>query len=84
MLCNSITNEQLRTLVIVWIGMFSQSFLDALNLLRNSREHTLLQSVELIKAAPCTYLAKSHKDASHCLHVEGKSHGSCMIILAYG
>lgn len=66
--------EELHTLVAVGVGMLSQGFLDALNLLRNCREHSLLQSVELIKAAPRAHLAKSHKDASHCLQGEGKIH----------
>lgn len=62
--------------------MLSQGFLDALNLLWNSRQHALLQSVELVKTAPCAHLAKSHKDASHCLHVERKIHWCCTVILA--
>lgn len=73
--------EELHTLVIVGVGMLSQGFLDALNLLWNCREHSLLQSVELIKAAPRAHLAQSHKDAPHCLHREGEIHS---IALAKG
>lgn len=83
MLHSTTRNEQWHTLVIVGVGMLSQGFLDALNLLWNGRQHALLQPVELIKTAPCTHLAKSYKDASHCLHTDKKIHWSSTILLAY-
>lgn len=44
--------------------------LNALNLLRDGREDTLLETVELVEAAPCTDLTQSDEDAAHSLEVE--------------
>lgn len=47
--------------------MLPQGHLDVLDLLRDGREHSLLQTVELVKAAPGAHLAETHEDATHGL-----------------
>lgn len=44
-----------------------QGLLYGLNLLGDSRQHSLLQSVELVKTAPGPNLTKPHKDTTHSL-----------------
>lgn len=50
---------------------FSETSLNDQNLLRAGREHTFLQSVKLVEAAPSTDLAETDEDATHCVEVEG-------------
>ena len=44
--------------------------LDGLNLHGHSRQHGLLQTVELVKAAPGTALDQTNEDAPHGLDVQ--------------
>ena len=44
-----------------------ECLLDCLDLLRASRQHALLQSIELVEAAPCAHLTQTHKDTAHSL-----------------
>lgn len=48
----------------------SQAMLYDQDLLRNSWQYSFLESVELIKATPCTYLTKTYEDSSHGLEIE--------------
>ena len=50
---------------------FSKTSLDDQNLLRAGREHTFLQSVELVEAAPSSDLAETDEDTAHCVEIEG-------------
>lgn len=45
-------------------------YLNDLDLLADSRQHLLIQTVEFIKAAPRPTLDQAHKDASHALEVK--------------
>ncbi len=47
--------------------MFSQRHLDVLDLLRHGGQHALLQTVELVEAAPGAHLTQTHKDTAHRL-----------------
>ena len=47
-----------------------QGLLDGLDLLGHGRQHTFLQTIELIKASPCSHLAQTNKDAAHGLEIE--------------
>lgn len=51
--------------------MLLESLLYGLDLLGDSRQHPLLQSVELIEASPGTNLTKTNKDTAHGLEVKG-------------
>jgi hypothetical protein len=41
--------------------------LDGLDLLRHGRQHPLLETVELVEAAPSAHLAEADEDAAHGL-----------------
>ncbi len=56
-----------RTAVSVGVAVFSQRNLDVLDLLGHGRQHALLQTVELVEAAPGAHLTQTHKDAAHRL-----------------
>ena len=43
--------------------------LDDLDLHGDGRQHGLLQTVELIKAAPCSTLDQTDEDTAHRLHI---------------
>ena len=47
----------------------SEGSLDGLDLHGDCREHGLLQSVELIEAAPCSTLDDADEDTTHALHI---------------
>lgn len=57
----------IHTSVSVGVAVLPQRHLNVLNLLGDSREHSLLQTVELIKASPRSHLAKTHKNTTHGL-----------------
>ncbi len=44
--------------------------LNALDLLRDGRQDTLLESIELVETSPCSDAAQTDKDAAHRLEVE--------------
>ena len=46
-------------------------YLNRLDLLGYSRQHSFLKTIELIKAAPSPNLAKADKNPSHGLEVKG-------------
>ena len=48
-----------------------QTQLDTLNLLRDSRQDPLLQSIELVKTSPSANLTQAHKDTTHRLEIKG-------------
>ena len=50
-------------------GASSEGSLDGLDLHGDGREHGLLQSVELIEAAPGPTLDDPNEDPSHALHI---------------
>ena len=50
-------------------GVASEGSLDGLDLHGDSREHGLLQSVELIKTAPRPTLDDPNEDTTHTLHI---------------
>ena len=52
------------------LSLFFECLLDGLYLLGDGREHSLLQTVELIKASPGTDLAETNKDTTHGLEVK--------------
>ncbi len=52
------------------LGALLQTKLDILDLLRDGRQDTLLQTVELVEAAPRADLADTEEDAAHGLEVE--------------
>lgn len=56
-----------HTSVSVGVAVLLQGHLDVLDLLRDGRKHSFFQTVELVKAAPGTHLAQTHKDATHGL-----------------
>ena len=58
------------TFVLGGHGLFLKRLLDGLDLLGAGGEHTLLQTIELVEAAPRAHLAQTHKDTAHGL--EGK------------
>lgn len=66
--------SRVHTVVTIGVAVLPQSDLDVLNLLRNSRQHPLLQSVKLVKAAPGTDLTQTDKDASHGLTGQTSRH----------
>ena len=49
-------------------GVALQRFLNRLDLLRDGRQHALLQTVELVEAAPRPHLTQADEDTPHCLH----------------
>lgn len=55
------------TPVSVWVAVLSQGHLDVLHLLGDSRQHSLLQTVELVEAAPGSHLTQTHEDTTHGL-----------------
>lgn len=57
----------IHTPVSVGVAVLPQGHLDVLDLLGDSREHSLLQTVKLIKTAPCSHLAQTHEDTTHGL-----------------
>lgn len=67
-----------RTAVSVGVAVLSQGHLDELHLLGHGRQHPLLQTIELVKAAPGSHLTQTHKDTTHSLEKKKKkthSHG---------
>ena len=50
--------------------MLLECLLDGLDLLGDSRQHSLLQTVELIKASPRPHLTQTDKDTPHGLEVK--------------
>ena len=52
------------------LSMFLESLLYGLDLLGDSRQHPLFQSVELVKAAPGPNLTETNKDTPHGLEVK--------------
>ena len=52
------------------LSMFLESLLYGLDLLGDGRQHSLFQSVELVKAAPGPNLAQTNKDTPHGLEVK--------------
>ena len=50
--------------------MLFKRFLDGLNLLRDSGQHALLETIELVETSPSADLTQSDKDASHGLEIE--------------
>lgn len=57
--------------LVVWIRQAgAKSELNTLNLLRDGRENSFFQSIELVKAAPRADLAKADKNATHRLEIE--------------
>jgi len=46
-----------------------EAFLDGLDLLRDGRQHSLLQTIELVEAAPSADLAQANEDSAHGLKV---------------
>ena len=50
--------------------MFLERLLDGLDLLGDGRQHPLLKTIELVKAAPGTDLTQTDKDTSHGLKVK--------------
>jgi hypothetical protein len=44
-----------------------ETFLDGLDLLRDGRQHSLLQTIELVEAAPSADLAQANEDSAHGL-----------------
>lgn len=57
----------LHTPVSVGVAVFSQGHLDELDLLGDGRQHSLFQTIELIKAPPGPHLAQTHEDTAHSL-----------------
>lgn len=57
----------LHTSVPVGVAVFPQGHLDVLDLLGDGRQHSLLQTIELVKTAPSANLTQSHKDTTHGL-----------------
>jgi hypothetical protein len=55
---------------LVALDELGQPNLNALNLLRDGRQDTFVQPVELIETAPCTDLTKPNENATHSLKVE--------------
>ena len=51
------------------MGAASEGGLDGLDLHGDGRQHSLLQSVELIEAAPCPTLDDADEDTTHALHI---------------
>ncbi len=47
-----------------------ETLLDTLDLLRDRREDTFLQSIELVETTPCSNSAETDKDTTHGLEVE--------------
>lgn len=63
----------------IGMSLLLQGLLDGLDLLGHSRQHSLLETIELIKTAPRSHLAQTHKDTTHSLRVgEGKI-ASCVV-----
>ena len=65
--CFVIANMLRYTLLL---SLFLECLLDGLYLLGDSREHSFLQTVELIKASPGTDLAQTNEDTTHGLEVK--------------
>ena len=61
----------MKRLCVAWctchLALFLEGLLDGLYLLTDSRQHPLLQTIELIKASPRPNLAQTYKDPAHCL-----------------
>lgn len=57
----------IHTPVSVGVAVLPQGHLDVLDLLGDGREHSLLQTVKLVKTAPCSHLAQTHEDTTHGL-----------------
>ena len=57
-------------LAVLWWHTGPDGGLDGLNLYGHCRQYGLLQTVELIKAAPGTALDQTNEDATHGLDVQ--------------
>ena len=53
--------------ITVLQSLFLECLLNGLHLLGHSRQHSLLQTVELVKASPGAYLTQPDEYATHCL-----------------
>ena len=62
-------------LAVLWWDPGPDRVLDGLNLYGQCRQHGLLQTVELIKAAPGTALDQINEDATHGLDVQTPESG---------
>ena len=47
-----------------------KTLLDTLDFLRDVRQYSLLETIELVETAPSTDLTKTNEDTSHCLEIE--------------
>lgn len=61
------------TPVSIWVAVLSQGHLDVLDLLGDSRQHSLLQTIELIETAPGSHLTQTHEDTTHGLKQRSRS-----------
>lgn len=63
----------MHTSVSVGVAVLPQGDLDVLDLLGDGRQHSLFQTVELVEAAPGSYLAQTHEDTAHGLKKKTKN-----------
>lgn len=64
---NMYKNQRMHHTLLLFASHVFEGFLYGLDLLGDSRQHSLLQPVELIKAAPGSHLTQPHKDTTHGL-----------------
>lgn len=69
----------LRTAVSIGVAVLPQGHLDELHLLGDGGQHPLLQTIELVKAAPRSHLTQTHKDTTHSL--ENTEHIHMMVMM---
>lgn len=72
MKANICTNQRLCHTLFLFAGHVFQGFLYGLDLLGHGGQHSLLQPVELIEAAPGSHLTQPHKDTTHGLEEKYK------------
>lgn len=65
-----VPTQIIHTPVSIGVAVLPQGHLDVLDLLGDSGEHSLLQTVELVKAAPSSHLTQTHEDTTHGLKKE--------------
>ena len=73
----------IHTPISVGVAVLPQGHLDVLDLLGDGREHSLLQSVELVEAAPRSHLTQTHEDTTHGLKTEELTKEICGLHYQY-
>lgn len=67
------------TPVSVGVTVLPQCHLNILDLLGDSRQHSLLQTVKFVKAAPSAHLAQTHEDTTHGLKTRRSTKEICKL-----